>query len=243
MGRPHDVASLLREGLCPAEMAKRLGISVGSVGQYLWVAVGEGLIRPSDVLFSLPKTLRKEAGTIIRQNKPKTVSDLQRELYRRGVGYDREELQMLWNLMGAGTIHHHLYEFIVNTEKVMHDKIRETLREKFGDKESGWWRQGVPEAIRLDCVKAREQGEDEAEPYEFTTFIHLSEIIDKHWPLFVLRLPNEVISDKKEFLGQLKTLNGIRNRVMHPTRLHKISDEDFEFAREVHRKLRLEAWR
>jgi len=93
---------------------------------------------------------------IIRENKPKTASDLQRELYKRGVGYDREELQMLWNLMGAGTIHHHLYEFIINTEKVLHDKIREILREKFGDKESGWWRQGVPEAIRVDCVKARE---------------------------------------------------------------------------------------
>lgn len=142
MGRPHDVASLLREGLSPAEMAKRLGISTGSVRQYLWVAVGEGLIRPSDVLFSLPRTLRKEAGTIIRENKPKTVSDLQRELYKRGVGYDREELQMLWNLMG-GTIHHHLYEFIINTEKALHDKIREILQEKFGNKESGWWRQGA----------------------------------------------------------------------------------------------------
>ena len=86
------------------------------------------------------------------------------------------------------------------------------------------------------------QGEDDAEPYEFTTFIHLSEIIDKHW-LFMSRLPSDVISDKKAFLRELKTLNGIRNRVMHPTRLHKISDEDFEFARELHRKLRSEAWR
>jgi len=128
---------------------------------------------------------------------------------------------------------------------VLHDKIREVLREKFGDKESGWWRQGVPEAIRVDCVKAREQGqgEDNAEPYEFTTFIHLSEIIDKHWSLFMSRLPNDVISDKKRFLAELKTLNSIRNRVMHPTRLHKISDEDFEFAREIHLRLWPEAWR
>jgi hypothetical protein len=92
-------------------------------------------------------------------------------------------------------------------------------------------------------VKAREQGEDEAEPYEFTTFIHLSEIIDKHWSLFMPRLPDEVISDKKGFLRELKTLNGLRNRVMHTTRLRKSLDENFEFARNVHRKLRVEAWR
>lgn len=216
---------------------------MGSVRQYLWVAVGEGLIRPSDVLFSLPKTLRKASASIIQSKKPKTIHELQKELSKSAISYDREELQMLWNLMGAGTIHHHLYEFIINTEKALHDKIREVLQEKFGDKESGWWRQGVPEAIRVDCVKAREQGEDEAEPYEFTTFIHLSEIIDKHWPIFMPRLPDAVISDKKGFLRELKALNGIRNRVMHPTRLHKISDEDFEFARNVHHKLRVEAWR
>ena len=243
MSRPYDVANLLKEGLGPAQMARRLGITVGSIRQYLWVAVGEGLIRPSDVLFSLPKTLRQEAGAIIRENKPTTVSDLQHLLYKKSIAYDREELQMLWNLMGAGTIHHHLYEFIINTERVLHDKIREVLQTNFGDKESGWWRQGVPEPIRLDCVKAREQGEDDAEPYEFTTFIHLSDIINKHWALFTPRLPEEVISDKKEFLRELKTLNGIRNRVMHPTRLHKISDDDFVFAREVHRKLRPDAWR
>jgi len=31
--------------------------------------------------------------------------------------------------------------------------------------------------------------------------------------------------------------------LMHPTRLHKITDEDFESARERHRRLRAEAWR
>jgi hypothetical protein len=41
----------------------------------------------------------------------------------------------------------------------------------------------------------------------------------------------------------LTRLNHIRNRLMHPTRLHKITDEDFEFALEMHSRLRAEAWR
>ena len=97
--------------------------------------------------------------------------------------------------------------------------------------------------MRLYCVTAREQGEDNVEPYGYTTLLHLRDILDKQWPLFTSHLPTDLVSDKKAFLRDLETLNSIRNRVMHPTRTHKISDDHFEFARELHRKLRPEAWR
>ena len=243
MGRPYDVAKLLQEGLSPAGIAKRLGISVGSVRQYLWVAVGEGLIRRSDVLFSLPKDLRSVVERMMHANRPKNAFDLQTLLYRQQFPCDREELNILWNLTIGRVGYGDLYEFITSSEELLHTQIKVTLKAEFGEEASGWWRKGVPERIRVICAQVREQDDDgEADPYAYTTLIHLKEILDRHWQLFVSRLPKAVIADKKALLRDIERLNTIRNRVMHPTRLHKVTDEDFEFAREMHRRLRASAW-
>ncbi len=43
--------------------------------------------------------------------------------------------------------------------------------------------------------------------------------------------------------SNLQRLNTIRNRVMHPTRLESITEEDFLFARDMYRKLHPNQWR
>jgi len=140
--------------------------------------------------------------------------------------------------------HGDLYEYITSTESLLHERIRKVLVAEFGKAEPGWWRKGIPEKIRLDCRAAQEKDtEGDPDPFAYTTLIHLREILDRQWQLFQDRLPKDIVTNKKEFLHDLETLNGIRNRVMHPTRLHLISDHDFEFAREMHRRLRAEAWR
>lgn len=243
MGRPHDVAKILQEGRGPAEIARRLGITIGSVRQYLWIAIGEGLIRRSDVLFSLPRQLRTAADNILRQDNPETALDLHRLLIRERIPCDREEVNILWNLTVCRVGHGDLYEFITSTEELLHRKVRQVLKAQFGDQESGWWRKGVPESVRVACAAAREKGDDDdVEPYAYTTLIHLKEILERQWPLFVAELPKSISQDRKVLLRDVERLNAVRNRVMHPTRLHKVTDEDFEFAREMHRKLRLEAW-
>src|SRR5258708_2295726 len=81
MGRPEQTAALISEGLGPAEIAKRFRISTASVIQYVYVAIGEGRIRRSDVLFSLDKKLRHAVENIFRdsfmppkfKNNPKAV--------------------------------------------------------------------------------------------------------------------------------------------------------------------------
>jgi hypothetical protein len=243
MGRPADVAGLLQQGCSPAQIAGRLGISVGSVRQYLWVAIGEGLIRRSDVRFSISRTLRTAAEAAIQAFEPTSVSQLGARLHQAGIEHDREELQILWNLIVTRGGYGDLYEFVVETEQLLHSRIRDVLVQEFGAVETGWWRRGVPEKVRVSCVTAREQSEDNAEPYGFTTLLHLRDILDKQWALFSKRLPEETTRDKKQFMKDLEQLNAIRNRVMHPTRLRNIVDDDFEFAREMHRRLREEAWR
>ena len=44
-------------------------------------------------------------------------------------------------------------------------------------------------------------------------------------------------------LIEIARLIGIRNRVMYPTRRHRIADEGFEFACDMHRRLHPEALR
>src|SRR6266436_3944919 len=157
MGRPRDVATLLQEGLSPAGIASRLGISVSSVRQYLWVAVGEGLILRSDVLFSFPKDLRNAVEEIVRSDPPESISQLQADLNKRHFSHNRDELDVLWNLVVSRIGHGDLYEFVTSTEALLQNQIKVTLKAEFGEQESGWWRKGVPESIRVDCVKAREQ--------------------------------------------------------------------------------------
>ena len=64
MGRSSDVAELVRRGLTPTEIAKELGVTVESVAGYLHRAVGEGLIRRSDIYFSVPKDHRSSDLTL-----------------------------------------------------------------------------------------------------------------------------------------------------------------------------------
>jgi predicted transcriptional regulator len=58
MGRPQESAELLLKGFSPSKIASKFGISTKSVKQYLFVAIGMGLIRRSDILFSIDRSLR-----------------------------------------------------------------------------------------------------------------------------------------------------------------------------------------
>ena len=58
MARKNEAEQLLRQGLCPSEIAGRMGISVKSVVQYLRTQVGEGSLRLSDLYFSWPPEKR-----------------------------------------------------------------------------------------------------------------------------------------------------------------------------------------
>jgi hypothetical protein len=68
--------------------------------------------------------------------------------------------------------------------------VRAALEERFGEGESGWWRQGVPQPVRKELVSRREEDpEPLGEAYLYTDLIHLWEIVDKNWAVMVGRLP------------------------------------------------------
>jgi hypothetical protein len=137
-----------------------------------------------------------------------------------------------------------MYLFLTELERTLHREVRCVLMQKFGEKESGWWKVGVPDTVRINCAQAREFDDESVDhPYHFTTFIHLKKIMYKNWELFLRRLPQSVIGDRASFLKEIVRLNNVRNQVMHPIRAEPPTESDFEFVREMHRKLDASLWR
>jgi len=64
MGRPKEVADLILAGKTPTQVAADLGVTLVSVEGYLHRAVGEGLLRRSDIYFSIPLEQRASDHTL-----------------------------------------------------------------------------------------------------------------------------------------------------------------------------------
>ena len=67
MARVNEAVSHLKKGLSPGEIAKIMGISFSSVMGYLHRGIGEGAIRRSDILFTIPKATREIVETLIKE--------------------------------------------------------------------------------------------------------------------------------------------------------------------------------
>jgi hypothetical protein len=109
----------------------------------------------------------------------------------------------------------------------MYEGIRRALQEQYGKDESGWWRTGVPLGVRQKLQSRREEDIDPGEPYAYTDLLDLAEILDKNWTT----IAQTVISDssqKKNTLAELRRLNQIRRKVMHPVRYSPPRDDEFE---------------
>lgn len=134
-----------------------------------------------------------------------------------------------------------MYEVVADTEVTLHWFIRQSLYFLFED---NWWRDGVPEAVRKDCRNAQEGDPEQVnDPFCYTTFIHLKQILDKHWGRLQNILPPEVWADKGALLARLVRLNQIRNQVMHPVKLRSPTEDDFVFVQDCFGYFRFQDWK
>ena len=235
--------------LGPTEIAKELEIPTADAIQFLFIAVGEGCIRESEIFFILAKKYREAAIDLpdIPRASPRyreTVRGYIDTINEDCPGADLDELVLYLSYRKRRVYVGDMYVFLTELERTLHDKIKSILMQKFGEKESGWWKAGVPNVVRINCAQAREfDGESIDHPYHFSTFIHLNKIMEKNWELFSRRLPKSVIGDKVNFLNEMVRLNNIRNQVMHPVRGMPPTEDDFEFVREMHKKIVASLWR
>lgn len=239
MGRKHEAERLLRSGLSPVEIAKQMRISFASVTQYLRTRVGEGALRLSDIYFSFPaerrKQLQQAADTISRTG----TSDSPELL---GGGKDRDELELFISLRQRRVFAGDLYELVSETELTLHQLVRDTLIQEFGSDESGWWRKGIPNELRIKCATRREEDHDPSvSAYCYTDLIDLGKIMFKNWNLFVNVLPTSYRANRKKLESDFALLNRIRNSVMHPVKERKWSEADFEFVRGIRETFRTTA--
>jgi len=131
-----------------------------------------------------------------------------------------------------------MYEDLRALEIHLHDRIRDSLVGAYGADEQGWWRLGIPQAVRVKCQERREtDSETPVEPYRYTDLIDLSKVIENQWSLLKGLFPEPYRSDRRQLIHDLNRLNQLRNRVMHPVRGAAPSEEDFELVRDVQSRL------
>jgi hypothetical protein len=209
MGRPNDVAKLVLTGRTPTDIAAELGIGISSVEGYLHRAVGEGLLRRSDIFFSVPPERRKSDPTITHW-----YSDPQHALGD-------------------------MYEDIRRLEIGLHERIAAALVRRYGDGDGGWWRQGVPESVRVKCQGRRETDPDDpCEPFCYSDLLDLDAILKEQWSLLKDLFAPKYAANRKQLSEDIRRLNRIRNKVMHPVRGMVPDEQDFDFVHELHRSFK-----
>jgi predicted transcriptional regulator len=243
MARKDEAAHHLNAGNSPKQIATTMGITITSVEQYLYTKVGEGTIKRSDILFSIDSDTRRLIEDLIQQLGKTECNSIFGAARRKGHALDYDELKIYLRLRDARVSMGDMYELICRIEMELHDAIKTTLVERYGGGEKGWWREGVANEIRK-CQDLREDDkEPAAEPFCYTTLVHLSKILEKQWALFAKALPDAVVNDKRKLLNELNKLNIIRNYVMHPVKGVPITEDDFIFVREFHKRIQRNSWR
>ena len=243
MGAREEVLELFRQGLDPVQISAQRGTTVQTTIGYLHQLVGRGDLRPSDVLFSMSRDRRDAIASLLDAERPpaeQRLRPIKEALEQQGMAVTWDELRVVIAFHNPDAPWGDMYEDIRSIECELHRLVRRVLEDRYGSDESGWWRQGIPAEIRVECQRRREEDPAPApEPWCYTDLKHLERIIDRRWSLVAERLPLPA-ERKREVLADLARLNAIRNQVMHPVRGEQPDEDDFEFVRAL--RIRLGFW-
>lgn len=248
MARKHEAVRRLEAGMAPSAIAGSMGVSIPTVMNYLYNQVGEGRLQRSDIVFSIPREIRNEVDRVAaaRQRKGREcdAAFLRSHLTRKNWDAARiADAEVYLSLRSGKVPLGDMYEWIYRIETELHSLVKAVLQANFGAK---WWRKGIPVEIRARCAERKERDEDfeiALEPYCYTHFIDLRTIIDRNWSLFSKAVPGSVAKDKRRLLSGLNTLNGIRNRVMHPAKAKPPDEKTFTWVHDFLAYLELEKWK
>jgi len=239
---------MLDELLSPEDIARQLNITTREAIQHIFVIIGEGRIRQSDLFFILARKyvsevrfLHELSGTSPEELRRKLKTLVENDVIPRD--WDLDELVVYVSYRNRLVYVGDMYVFVTELERTLHDQIKSILMRKYGEADTGWWKEGVHVDVRRRCAERRESdGDVVAHAYSFTSISDLKDILEKKKALFQPRLPKSVVNMKLLF-SELTRLNGIRNQVMHPVRKKPPTEDDFAFVREMHKKLDVSLWR
>ena len=239
MGVREDTVTMLQSGKTPGEITRLREVTLATTLNYLDQKVGQGAIRRSDILFSIPRERRNPILRVLQDGGSRSMQAVQGRLNRRGFSFPEEDIDVVLKYGDAGHASGDMYDDLRTIEKWLHSVIRQALESEYGAGESGWWRKGIHKNIRGKCATRREEDDGEPAPhsYAYTDLIDLREVLDKQWRTISEHLPKGAAKDKKSLLAALIRLNEIRRIVMHPVRGGVPSEDDFEFLRDLKAQL------
>ena len=233
MGRKHQAEQLLRSGFDASAIAQEMNVSFATVLQYLCTRVGERALRHSDIYFAIPKDKRQTLQNIVEiiEQKGGVIISL-------FPGVTWEDVNLFRSLRDRRIFAGDMYEYISETEIVLHEIVRRNLVKAFPDNETDWWRKGISSEIREKCASRCELDEEPSDsPFAYTDLLDLWKVIAKNWQHFGQLLPPEYSKDRKKLERDLRRLNTLRNTVMHPVKGRKWSEDDFLFVRNLQRAI------
>jgi len=215
----------------------------------LFEMVGRGVIRRSDILYSISPEKR---GSILKVRKSIPLEPITTEEVLAVLKVS--EFAPLWSsedvMLGDSTVVldywkipgvalGDLYEELRTIEITLHKYVLNHLKETFtSNDDEAWWTDGVPVSVKLECSRRWEESGRQGHSYNHTDFIHLWEIMEQNWTIFSRDFTGLYPTSTKPDLGRdLKKVNAVRNKVMHPVRGINPTDEDFELIRKVRRKV------
>jgi hypothetical protein len=237
MARKDQAADLLRQGLPPSQIAHQMGTSPAAVMQYLCLGIGEGELRRSDIAFSLPHDVRLAIEEALEQKPDLTPAAIARALRKKDLHPNRVDVSIYLHYRRARVVLGDMYELLRMVEVRLHSFVKQAFITEFGEEQ--WWRSGVPDSIRAECAALLEKDPEPAdEPFCYTHLISLREILDKRWSILSKYMPKDLLNQKKDLLERLLKLNRIRNSVMHPVRNAILTEQDFEFVRDLESELK-----
>jgi hypothetical protein len=234
MARYLEACRHILGGRSPLQTADAMGISLGSVRQYLCLGIGEGALRASDIAFSIDERTSIEAAlgqsdhssaSTGKRERSRIIGHVRKLISTQGRTIDRELIELYLMVRDPRP---DLYALICEAEIALHRFVRRTLEQAY---QSRWWQDGIPLRIRQTCQSRREEDHTPLDAYHYTTFVDLKEIIDKKWTTFAAVLPKSLSKNKAELLDSFQTMNEIRNRVMHPVKMVPEYEQDYLFAR------------
>lgn len=240
MTRITQISQLVKTGYNIFEIKQDFGVTFGSIRQYLFRAMREGLITSDEALLTIPYSERVWIEVAMYISGMGTSPDLHRILNDRHHHLEEDVIKIYLLLRENRPPLEELYKYISGIELSLHRGIKLVLTGEYGEH---WWRKGIPPPIRKELAAKREEDPEPAnEPYSYTTFIHLNDILNSQWQVFSRSLPVAVVGNKKELSTTLVRLNHIRNAVMHPVKGVRLTDEDLQFARNFSELIQLDRW-
>jgi hypothetical protein len=235
MGKRDDAVELLKGGLSPGQIRRKQGVSLTTILGYLEHMVGAGVIRRSDIFFSVPAAARHAVFSSFNSHKSRSTRPAS---VARRLGLDVDDVEVILRYKDERFALGDMYEDVRDIEVGLHRLIQRCLVEAYGEADDAWWRKGISVHIRQKCVSRREEDDGQlADPFGYADLVDLGSILEKNWHNIRDALPGETAADRKKLLTDLGRLNQIRKLVMHPVRGGVPSEDDFEFVRSLKRSL------